>query len=154
MDMMTHFKENPLPFAKLLGIDLVSVASERVLAHMTVRDDLCTQPAVLHGGAIMAFADTLGALGSMANLDPGVSTVTIYSHTNFVGPAPLAVRLIAEATPVHLGRRVMVWQTRMTTQDGTLVAVTTQGQLLVTPGGEPASRGSSLQAEKPARKGV
>jgi uncharacterized protein (TIGR00369 family) len=139
MDLLSLFQQEPLPFAKLLGIELRSVAPDRIVAAMTVREDLCTRPAVLHGGAIMAFADTLGALGTIANLaqtaagasgaTPG--TVTIESKTNFVGPAPLGARLTGEATPVHLGRRTMVWQTRITTQDGKLVALTTQTQLVL-----------------------
>lgn len=141
MDLLSRFQQESLPFAKLLGIALRSVAPDRIVAEMTVRDDLCTRPAVLHGGAIMAFADTLGALGTIANLAqtaPGPSsatpgTVTIESKTNFVGPAPLGARLTGEATPVHLGRRTMVWQTRITTQDGKLVALTTQTQLVLPP---------------------
>lgn len=141
MDLLSQFQKEPLPFAKLLGIELRSVAKDRIVAEMTVREDLCTRPAVLHGGAIMAFADTLGALGTIANLaqaSPGASgatpgTVTIESKTNFVGPAPLGARLTGEATPVHLGRRTMVWQTRITTQDGRLVALTTQTQLVLPP---------------------
>lgn len=131
MDILSRFKEDQLPFAKLLGIELVSAAPDRIVAEMTVREDLCTRPFVLHGGAIMAFADTLGALGTIANLNQGATTVTIESKTNFLGPAPLGVRLTGEATPVHLGRRTMVWQTRITTPEGKLVALTTQTQLVV-----------------------
>lgn len=131
MDLLARLRSQPLPFARLLGIDLVSVAAERVVAHMMVREDLCTKPATLHGGAIMAFADTLGAIGTIANLDEGVSTVTIESKTNFLRPAPLGARLVGESTPVHRGQRLMVWQTRMTTEEGRLVALTTQTQLVV-----------------------
>ncbi|HEX7137222.1 MAG TPA: PaaI family thioesterase [Vicinamibacterales bacterium] len=121
----------PLPFAKLLGIELVSVTPDKVVGRMTVREDLCTKPANLHGGAMMAFADTLGAIGTIANLDDGASTVTIESKTNFLRPAPLGARLVGESTPVHRGQRMMVWQTRMTTGDGRLVALTTQTQLVM-----------------------
>lgn len=142
MDLLSRFQQDPLPFAKLLGIELLSASPDRIVAEMTVREELCTRPAVLHGGAIMAFADTLGALGTMANLaQPGsatapggaLGTVTIESKTNFLAPAPLGARITGEATPVHLGRRTMVWQTRVTTQDGKLVAVTTQTQLVLAP---------------------
>jgi len=141
MDLLTSFRDDPLPFARLLGIDLLSVAPDRVVAQMTVREDLCTQPAVLHGGAIMSFADTLGAIGTLANLQasgvggagdsPAPGTVTIESKTNFLGSAPLGARLTGEATPVHLGRRTMVWQTRITTAGGKLVSLTTQTQLVL-----------------------
>ena len=120
-----------LPFAQLLGIELVSVAPEKVVAHITVREDLCTKPATLHGGAIMAFADTLGALGTISNLDEGAGTVTIESKTNFLRPAPLGTRVRGEATPLHRGQRMMVWQTRMSDERGRLIAVTTQTQLVI-----------------------
>ncbi len=123
--------ENPLPFARLLGIEVRTVTPERVVAQMTVRDDLCTRPAVAHGGAVMAFADTLGALGTAANLPAGARTVTIESKTNFLAAARVSARLIGEATPVHRGRTTMVWQTRVTTDDGTLVAQTIQTQLVI-----------------------
>ena len=102
----------------------------RVTAELVVRDDLCTRPAVLHGGAIMAFADTLGAAGTILNLPEGAWTTTIESKTNFVGPAPLGSRVRGEATPVHRGRTTMVWQTRVTTEAGRLVALVTQTQLV------------------------
>jgi uncharacterized protein (TIGR00369 family) len=131
MELLARLKEIPLPFARLLGIELVSAAADRIVGEMTVRDDLCTQPAVLHGGAIMAFADTLGALGAVANLKEGAGTTTVESKTNFIAAAPLGARVRGEATPVHLGRRTMVWQTRVTTPDDKLVAVITQTQLVL-----------------------
>lgn len=131
MDLLTRLKSDPLPFATLLGIDLVSATPDKVVARMVVREDLCTRPATLHGGAIMAFADTLGAVGTIANLEEGATTVTIESKTNFLRPAPLGTCLVGEASPVHRGHRMMVWQTRMTTDDGRLVAMTTQTQLVL-----------------------
>jgi uncharacterized protein (TIGR00369 family) len=98
---------------------------------MTVRENLCTRPAVLHGGAIMAFADTLGATGTILNLKEGAGTTTIESKTNFIAPAPVGTRVTAEATPVHRGRRTMIWQTRVTTSEGRLVALVTQTQLVL-----------------------
>jgi 1,4-dihydroxy-2-naphthoyl-CoA hydrolase len=120
-----------LPFAKLLGIAYVSASRERVVGEMTVRADLCTRPAVAHGGAIMAFADTLGAAATVLNLPEGGGTTTIESKTNFLAAAPLGARLLGETTPVHRGRRTMVWQTRITTAEGKLVALTTQTQLVL-----------------------
>jgi 1,4-dihydroxy-2-naphthoyl-CoA hydrolase len=131
MDLLTCLKEVPLPFAALLGIEIVGAAPDKIVAEMTVRDELCTRPAVLHGGAIMAFADTLGALGTLVNLTNGVGTATIESKTNFIGAAPLGTRIIGEATPLHRGRQTMVWQTRVTTADGKLIAMVTQTQLLL-----------------------
>jgi 1,4-dihydroxy-2-naphthoyl-CoA hydrolase len=131
MDLATRLNSEPLPFAALLGIELVSAAPERIVGEMTVREEFCTRPAVAHGGAIMAFADTLGALATLANLPEGGRTTTIESKTNFIGGAPLGSRLTGEATPVHRGRRTMVWQTRVTTEDGKLIALVTQTQLVL-----------------------
>jgi 1,4-dihydroxy-2-naphthoyl-CoA hydrolase len=130
MDRLAHLNAGMLPFAKLLGMTFTGAEPERVTAELVVRDDLCTRPAVLHGGAIMAFADTLGAAGTILNLPEGAWTTTIESKTNFVGPAPLGSRVRGEATPVHRGRTTMVWQTRVTTEAGRLVALVTQTQLV------------------------
>ena len=131
MDTLARIAAEPLPFAALLGIEFVSATPERIVARMTVRADLCTRPAVLHGGAIMAFADTLGAAGTIANLPADAGTTTIESKTNFVAPAPVGMQIIGEAIPVHRGRRTMIWQTRITNADGRLIALVTQTQLVL-----------------------
>jgi 1,4-dihydroxy-2-naphthoyl-CoA hydrolase len=131
MNALERLQQSPLPFATLLGIQFVSAAPEQVTAELVVREDLCTQPAVLHGGAIMAFADTLGAAATMLNLVAGAGTTTIESKTNFLAPAPLGSRILGETTPVHRGRRTMVWQTRITAESGRLVALVTQTQLVI-----------------------
>ena len=131
MDLLSRLKEHPLPFAVLLGIEVLSAAPDRVVAEMVVREDLCTKPAVAHGGAVMAFADTLGGLATAANLKEGERTTTIESKTNFVAAAPVGARLRGETSPVHRGRRTMVWQTRVTSEDGKLVALVTQTQLVL-----------------------
>jgi uncharacterized protein (TIGR00369 family) len=131
MDLLSHFKQNPLPFARLLGLELISVEPDRVVAEMSIREELCTSPAVAHGGAIMAFADTLGALATVASLPKGASTTTVESKTNFLRAAPLGSRITGETTPVHKGRRTMVWQTRVATTDGKPVALVTQTQLVI-----------------------
>ncbi len=121
----------PLPFARLLDIKLVSVAPDRVEAELAVREELCTRPAVLHGGAIMAFADTLGAVATVANLPAGMTTTTIESKTNFFAAIPLGDIARAECTPLHRGRTTMAWQTRISRGDGRLAAVVIQTQLVV-----------------------
>jgi uncharacterized protein (TIGR00369 family) len=131
VDAIEHLKQWKLPFAELLGIRIVSAAPERVVAEMTVRADLCTHPAVLHGGAVMAFADTLGAWGTVLNLPAGASTTTIESKTNFLGPAPAGAVVTGETTPVHRGRRTQVWQTKVTRADGKPVALVTQTQMVL-----------------------
>lgn len=131
MDLLERLKAQPLPFAALLGIELVSADADSIVAQMTVRPDLCTQPAVLHGGAIMAFADTLGALATVANLAPGATTTTLESKTNFIAAAPAGTRILGETAPIHKGRRTMVWQTKISTTEGKLVALVTQTQLIL-----------------------
>ena len=122
---------NSLPFAKLLGIEIREASPEKVTAEMVVRDELCTRPAVLHGGAIMSLADTLGAVATMLNLSEGSGTTTIESKTNFLGTAPSGSTVVAECTPIHRGKRTMVWQTKISTGEGRLVAIVTQTQLVL-----------------------
>jgi 1,4-dihydroxy-2-naphthoyl-CoA hydrolase len=131
MDLLARIRQQTLPFAELLGIEFISASPDKIVAEMIVREDLCTRPAVLHGGAVMAFADTLGATGTIVNLPEGAGTTTIESKTNFVAPAPAGTRVIGEATPIHRGRRTMIWQTRVLTPEGRLVALVTQTQLVL-----------------------
>src|SRR5437763_16385051 len=98
---------DPLPFAKLMGLRVVTVTPERVEGELWVRDDLCTRPAVLHGGAVIALADTLGAIATVANLPPGTGTTTIESKTNFFAAIPAGDTARAECTPLHPGRTNM-----------------------------------------------
>ncbi len=131
MDLLAQLKELKLPFSDLLGIEFVHADKERVVAELTVRAELCTRPAVMHGGAIMGFADTLGAAGAILNLPAGAGTTTIESKTNFIAGAPLGTRLTGEALPVHRGRRTQVWTTRIRTAEGRLVAIVTQTQMVL-----------------------
>ena len=131
MDQLERINETRLPFAELLGIQFISASPARIVAEMTVREELCTIPAVLHGGAIMALADTLGAMGTILNLPQGAGTTTIESKTNFVAPAPLGATVVGESVPVHRGRRTMIWQTRISTREGRLVALVTKTQLVL-----------------------
>jgi uncharacterized protein (TIGR00369 family) len=131
MDALARVNQLKLPFAELMGIEFSEAAPDRVVGEMTVRAEVCTRPAVLHGGAIMAFADTLGAAATILNLPDGAGTTTIESKTNFIAAAPAGTRVTGEATPLHRGRRTMVWQTRVTTAEGRLVAVVTQTQLVL-----------------------
>ena len=131
MDTLERLRQSPLPFATLLGIHFTGATPERVTAELVVRPELCTRPAILHGGAIMAFADTLGAAATMLNLAADAGTTTIESKTNFLAPAPVGSKVLGETTPVHRGRRTMVWQTRITTEAGRAVALVTQTQLVL-----------------------
>jgi 1,4-dihydroxy-2-naphthoyl-CoA hydrolase len=124
-----------MPFAATLGIRYVSIEPDRVVGEMEVRMELCTTPAVLHGGAMMAFADTLGAQATVVNLPEGKSTTTLESKTNFFAPATIGKKIIGECIPLHRGRRTMVWQTRITSPEGRLLAMVTQTQMVLDAGG-------------------
>ncbi len=118
-----------------LGMEFLEITPQRVRAKLAVAKGLCTVGDILHGGAIMAFADTLGATGTVANLPPGAGTTTIESKTNFLRAAPLGTSVIGESTPLHVGRTTMVWQTRITGEDGKLLAIVTQTQMVLPPRG-------------------
>jgi 1,4-dihydroxy-2-naphthoyl-CoA hydrolase len=128
---VSQFVADPLPFARLLGLELVTVTPDRVEAVLQVREELCTRPAVLHGGAVMALADTLGAIATVANLAEGTTTTTIESKTNFFAAIPAGDTARAECTPLHRGRTTMVWQTRVTRSDGRVAALVIQTQLVL-----------------------
>jgi 1,4-dihydroxy-2-naphthoyl-CoA hydrolase len=122
-----------MPFAELKGVTFTEASLDRVVAHMLVRPDLCTLGRAVHGGAIMAFADSVGAVATVINLPSDAKgTTTIESKTNFIGGAKEGTTLVATATPVHRGRRTQVWQTRLETDQGKLVAVVTQTQMVLT----------------------
>jgi 1,4-dihydroxy-2-naphthoyl-CoA hydrolase len=106
MDKLQLLNDHPLPFAKVLGLKFVAASDTAVKAEMVVKPELCTRP-------------------------EGKGTTTIESKTNFVGPAPVGTTVIGETTPIHRGRRTMVWQTRITTAEGKLVAVVTQTQMVL-----------------------
>ena len=114
-----------------LGVRLVSVAPDLVVAEIDVARHLCTAPGLMHGGAIMAFADTLGAVGTSANLPPGAGTTTIESKTNFFRGGVEGTTLRGECRPMHRGRRTQVWQTTILNPDGKLVAQVTQTQMVL-----------------------
>ena len=132
MTIADEFKDLRLPFAELLGIAIQSAEKDKVVATMLVREDLCTLGRTLHGGAVMSFADTVGAFATFINLPDGAGgTTTLESKTNFVAPALAGGIVTATATPVHRGRRTQVWQTRIETEAGKLVALVTQTQMVL-----------------------
>ncbi len=133
LDMIDILEERLPPFSKLLGIHFISATRDRVVAEMLVREDLCSTPAILHGGAIMAFADTLGACATVLNLQNGLSTTTIESKTNFFAPARVGTTVVGECLPLHRGRRTMTWETRIKDQNERLLAIVTQTQMVLEP---------------------
>ena len=133
MDRLAHLNEVMVPFAKHLGIRFTKAELDCVVAELSVRDELCTSSETVHGGTLMAFADTLGAAGTVLNLPEGARTTTIESKTNFLAAAPAGSTIVGESTPIHRGRTTMVWQTRITTETGRLAALVTQTQLVLLP---------------------
>jgi uncharacterized protein (TIGR00369 family) len=118
-------------FPGLMGVRLTELAPDRVVAQMEVRQDLCTAGGILHGGAYMAFADTLGAVGTIANLPEGKRTTTTDSSTKFIAGARLGTTVTGTCLALHRGRTTQVWQTSVTNADGKLCAVVTQTQLVL-----------------------
>jgi uncharacterized protein (TIGR00369 family) len=118
-------------FPGLMGVRVTELAGDRVVAEMPVRADLCTAGGILHGGATMAFADTLGAVGTLLNLAAGKRTTTTDSSTKFIAGARVDTVVTAECLALHRGRTTMVWQTSIRKADGKLCAVVTQTQLVL-----------------------
>ncbi|HWI11183.1 MAG TPA: PaaI family thioesterase [Burkholderiaceae bacterium] len=118
-------------FPGLMGVQLTELAADRVLATMVVRPDLCTAGGILHGGAAMAFADTLGAVGTVVNLAAGKRTTTTDSSTKFIAGARVGTTVTGDCVALHRGRTTMVWQTSIKNADGRLCAVVTQTQLVL-----------------------
>jgi uncharacterized protein (TIGR00369 family) len=117
--------------AELLGIRFVEATPDRVVAELDYRDELTTVGGSLHGGTLMAFADTIGAVATVLNLPEGASTTTLESKTNFFA-AGRSGTVRAETTPLHRGKRTMVWQTRVTNDAGRLLSLTIQTQMVLT----------------------
>ena len=120
-------------FPAKLGFDFTETSQDLLKATLTVREDLCNGTGIMHGGALMTLADTMGALGTMMNLPHGAGTTTIESKTNFFAAVHSGETITAECTPLHRGKRTMVWQTRIHTEKGKLAALITQTQLVLTP---------------------
>jgi uncharacterized protein (TIGR00369 family) len=123
-----------MPLAGTLGVTIDEGSKDRVAGKLSVRPDICTAGGIVHGGAIMAFADCLGAVGAFLTLPEGASgTTTIESKTNFLGAGPVGSVLVGEAIPVKVGKRLSVWQTRIRTEEGAEVALVTQTQMVLWP---------------------
>lgn len=123
-----------MPLAGTLGVIIEEGNKDRIAGKLPVRPEICTAGNIVHGGAIMAFADCLGAVGAFLTLPEGASgTTTIESKTNFLGAGPVGSVLVGEATPVKVGKRLSVWQTRIRTEAGAEVALVTQTQMVLWP---------------------
>jgi len=118
-------------FPGLMGVRVTLLEPERVVAELSVRPDLCTAGGILHGGAYMAFADTLGGIGTLVNMPNGKRTTTTDSSTKFIGAARVNTTVVGECIALHRGRTTMVWQTTIKSAEGKLCAVVTQTQLVL-----------------------
>jgi uncharacterized protein (TIGR00369 family) len=131
LDLSTISEQFKGTLGELLGIRFVEASADRLVAELTYRAELTTVGGSLHGGTLMAFADTVGAAATVLNLPPGAGTTTLESKTNFFA-AGRAGTIRAEATPLHRGKRTMVWQTRITDEGGRLLSLTIQTQMVLT----------------------
>lgn len=118
-------------FPDLIGMEFVEAGPDLVSAKLKVRADLCTGGGILHGGAIMAFADTIGAVATILNIPETAGTATLESKTNFFRPAPAGTEVTGRCTALHKGKRTMTWQTTITSAEGKLIAVVTQTQMVL-----------------------
>lgn len=133
MDAASFQKRLSRAFPGLLGIEFIEVTPERVVASLAVRDELCNGGDILHGGALMSLADTLGAVATVVNLPEGARTTTVESKTNFLAPVRVGDRITGECTPFHRGKTTMMWQTLIRLENGKLCAVVSQTQLVLPP---------------------
>ncbi len=120
-------------FPEKLGIRMLDASKDELRAEIEVTRDLCTLPGRMHGGALMGIADSLGAFGAFLNLPPGHGTTTLESKTNFFSAGVEGGKVVAVATPLHVGRSTIVFQTRIERDDGKLVALVTQTQMVLAP---------------------
>ena len=129
---MTALVPDMMPFSSSLGLNMIQSEKDGVVAELVVNEALCTTGRIMHGGAIMAVADTLGAIGAFLNLPEGhKTTTTIESKTNFLRSAPRDSKVVAECLPLHVGRRMSGWQTTLRNEEGKSIAVVTQTQMVL-----------------------
>ena len=131
-------QSGPSPFTRLMGMKIISRTAERTQSELLVREDLCNRRGVMHGGAVMAWGDTLGGMTASAALTDSQRTATIESKTNFFAPIPMGDTARAVCTPLHSGRTTIVLQTNITRGDGKLAAIVTQTQIVL-PAAKPAA---------------
>lgn len=131
MSLIDSLQKNLPDFPRHLGMEFVEAGPDCVTATMVVREDLCTETKSVHGGALMTFADTLGAVATIIGIPRESWTATMESKTNFIAPAPVGTKLTGRTTPLHKGKRTQIWETTITREDGRLVAKVTQTQLVL-----------------------
>ena len=114
-----------------LGVTLTAAREDEVSGELTVAEHLCTVGNILHGGTIMAFADTLGAVGAFLNLPPGARTSTVESKTNFLRAAKLGEKIVGTSRLLNKGRTLMLWQTEVRDAQQRLIALVSQSQIVI-----------------------
>ncbi len=124
-------QSGPSPFTRLMGVKIINRTAQRTESELLVREDLCNRRGVMHGGAVMAWGDTLGGMTASAALSEDQSTATIESKTNFFAPIPKGDTARAVCLPLHSGRTTIVLQTNITRGDGKLAAIVTQTQIVL-----------------------
>lgn len=130
-DLLAKLDKHMPPFMRLLGVELIAATLDQIDARLVAREDMGNGSGIMHGGAYMAFADYLGAIGTVVNLPKGADTTTMESKTNFFAPAVIGSVVLGRSTPLHKGRRTMVWQTRLTNPEGRLMCMVTQTQMVL-----------------------
>ncbi len=131
-ELLAFLNASQPPFSRKIGVRYVKASLDRVVSEMAVAADMTTGPDILHGGAIMSMADTTGAMSSVINMSEAETTTTIESKTNFFATIAVGDVAVAEAVPLHRGRRTQVWQTRVSRKsDGRLVAQVVQTQMVL-----------------------
>ena len=142
-------QREPSPFTRLMGIKIISWTAERTESELVIREDLCNRRGVMHGGAVMAWGDTLGGMTASAALSETQSTATIESKTNFFAPIPKGDTARAVCVPLHSGRTTIVLQTNITRSDGKLAAIVTQTQIVLPAAPPVAERGHCPRDAQP-----
>jgi 1,4-dihydroxy-2-naphthoyl-CoA hydrolase len=129
---MKQLEPDMMPFTRLMGLEVTSQEKHLIVGKISVREELCTTGKIMHGGAVMAMADALGAIGAYLNIPEGAkATTTIESKTNFMRAAPLNSVITGECTPLHIGRRTSVWQTTLRNAEHKTLAIVTQTQMVI-----------------------
>lgn len=121
-----------MPFAVALGLEITEASADQVVGQVAWKEELCTIGSTVHGGALMAMADSLGAVCAFLNLPGGAVTSTIESKTNFFR-ALRDGNVTGTTTPLHVGRTTIVVQTDLRDDAGKRVALVTQTQAVITP---------------------
>lgn len=119
-----------MPFSKLMGVKITKATKDLIEGELEVRPEMCTANNIIHGGAVMAFADALGGVGAFLNLPEGaVGTTTVESSTKFLNGAKEGSTVYAVTTPVKVGKSLSVWQTMITDDSDRQIALVTQTQM-------------------------